>query len=288
MNKELIKKCIPQNLWKYLRTRQIVHNHKHVAAICRKLISDYYPSVDAITHTPLKEFDDDKIIWQYWAQGYDDVPEIVKQCLDSVDKYAEGCKIIRLSDSNLSDYLNLPGFVTSKRGYYSAAHFSDLLRLLLLSTYGGVWLDATVLLTDRIPEKYHENDFFMYQRDYNEEHKDYWENTYAYYFGWNKKFRVNVLNSIIFAKKGSVVIDTLSGLMLKWWKENDSLPDYFFFQILFDVLINGKLEGHNCPIVSDCQPHYLQQSINDPDFDLMSKEEIMATFPIHKLTYKKQ
>ena len=40
------------------------------------------------------------------------------------------------------------------------------------------------------------------------------------------------------------------------------------------------------PLVSDTLPHYLQQSINDPSFDLMSREEILRTIPIHKLTYK--
>ena len=288
MNKELIKKCIPQNLWKYLRTRQIVHNHKHVAAICRKLVSDYNPLTDPTSLKPLKAFQNNRIIWQYWAQGYGDVPEIVQQCLDSVEQYADGYKVIRLSDDNLSEYLDIPDYVLKKRAVFSLAFFSDLLRCMLLSTYGGIWIDATVLLTAPIPQEYKDSDFFLFQRDPNEKNKEYWENTYAYYFGWSKGFRVNMLSSFLCAKKGNSVINELSGLMLKWWKENDSLPDYFFFQILFDVLINGKLEGHNCPIVSDCQPHYLQQSINDPDFDLMSKEEIMATFPIHKLTYKKQ
>lgn len=289
MNKEILKKIIPDSLWSRLRTRKIVAQHKRVAAVCEKLVSDCDPLKDAFSLKPLKKFDDEKIIWQYWAQGYDDgVPETVRKCLDSVDRFADGYRVIRLSDYNIPDYIELPAYVMEKRDKYSLAHFSDLLRLVLLSTYGGIWLDATVMLSGVIPQRYIEPDFFMFQRDPKEVNRNYWENTYAYYFGWDKGFRVNVLNSIIFAKKDSVVINDLSALMLKWWKENDTLPDYFFFQILFDVLINGKLKGYNCPIVSDCLPHYLQQSINDPIFNLMSREDILATIPIHKLTYKKQ
>lgn len=288
MNKEILKKFIPQFLWKCLRTKKIVAQHKTVVSICEKLVSDFNPEQERFELSPLKQFQDDRIIWQYWAQGYDDVPAVVRECLDSVDRYAEGYEIVRLSDENLSEYIDIPDFVTEKRNSFSKAHFADLLRLLLLSTYGGIWLDATVRLSGKIPAIYHEDDFFMFQRDRTEEHKKYWESTYAYYFGWSKGFRVNVLNSVIFAKKDSPVISTLASLMLKWWKENDNLPDYFFFQILFDVLINGKMKGQNCRIVSDCLPHYLQQSINDPKFSLMSRDEILKTIPIHKLTYKKQ
>lgn len=288
MNKEILKKFVPQSLWKCLRTKKIVAQHKAVASICEKLVTDFNPAQERYELKPMKKFQDDRIIWQYWAQGYADVPAVVRECLDSVDRYAEGYEIVRLSDENLLEYIDIPDFVTEKRNSFSKAHFADLLRLLLLSTYGGVWLDATERLSGRIPAIYHEDDFFMFQRDRNEEHKEYWESTYAYYFGWSKGFRVNVLNSVIFAKKDSSVISTLASLMLKWWKENDYLPDYFFFQILFDVLINGKMKGQNCRIVSDCLPHYLQQSINDPGFNLMSRDEILKTIPIHKLTYKKQ
>lgn len=288
MNKEILKKFVPQSLWKCLRTKKIVAQHKTVASICENLISDFNPTQERFELRPLKEFQDDRIIWQYWAQGYDDVPKTVKECLDSVDRFADGYRVIRLSDANLSEYLDIPEYVIAKRSLFSLAFFSDLLRCMLLSTYGGIWLDATVLLSAPIPQEYRDVDFFLFQRDPAEKNKEYWENTYAYYFGWTKGFRVNMLSSFLCGKKDSAVIKNLSTLMLKWWKENDYLPDYFFFQILFDVLINGKMKGQNCLIVSDCLPHYLQQSINDPGFNLMSRDEILKTIPIHKLTYKKQ
>lgn len=286
--KALIKSIVPSGIWNGLRLRSIIAQHEKVATICERLIADYQQSEKDSELSPKIDFGTDKIIWQYWAQGYDDVPEVVRKCLDSVSQFADGYKVIRLSDANLSDYLDIPECIKEKRSVISLAYFSDLLRCLLLSTYGGIWLDATILLTSPIPLEYRNADFFIFQRDQNENNKDYWKNTYAYYFGWTKGFRVNMLNSFICARKESVVVKDMTALMLKWWKENDTLPDYFFFQILFDVLINGKLKGFNCPIVSDCLPHYLQQSINDPNFNLMSRDEILATIPIHKLTYKKQ
>ena len=51
------------------------------------------------------------------------------------------------------------------------AHFTDIIRLALLYNYGGVWIDATILLTDYLPQEYFEMDYFMFQRDDNLENK---------------------------------------------------------------------------------------------------------------------
>lgn len=269
-------------IWRKLRERRIIKAHRRTASICESLIADYDANPEHFDLVPKKQFDSDRIIWQYWAQGYDSVPDVVRRCLDSVEKYADGYTLVRLSDENLSNYLDLPQFVQEKRSVYSRAFFSDLLRLMLLKTYGGVWLDATVFLSAPLPEKYMAHPFFIYHRDPAEPNRNYWENTYAYYFGWAKGFRVNMLSSIMFAKKGSITVYDLCNYMLKWWKEHSDLPDYFFLQILFDVY-QGK---ESYPLVSDTLPHYLQQSINDPKFNLMSKEDILKNIPIHKLTYK--
>lgn len=284
--KSFLSAVVPSGIWHWLRLKRILSQHREVASICGRLIKSYYGAKEDFSLTPKMDLGTDRIIWQYWAQGYETVPDKVSECLDSVNRFSDGYRVIRLTDADLSEYLDIPDYVLEKRSMFSLAFFSDLLRCMLLSTYGGIWLDATVLLTGQIPQEYVEADYFLFQRNPEEKNKNYWVNTYAYYFGWAEGFRVNMLSSFLCAKKDSVVIKTLSALMLKWWKENDCLPDYFFFQILYDVLINGELKEYKCPVVSDCLPHYLQQSINDTKFDLMPKDDIIRGIPIHKLTYK--
>lgn len=278
---QFLKKC---SFWHLIRQKRITYQHARVAELCKQLTVEN----NVIIINPIRNDLPKDTIWQYWAQGYDNVPEVVKQCLDSVDKWKGDYTIIRLTDANLSDYIQLPDYIIEKKkqGIIPLAQFSDILRVCLLSTYGGVWLDATILLTGPLPQRYSDMEFFVFQRDPKEPNKKYWENAYAYYYGWSKGFRVNMLNAVIFAKKDSVVVTEMAQLLLTYWKNNDELPDYFFFQILFDVLINDKLKGQNCPIESDCTPHLLQQSINDPKFNLATKEEIMNRTSIHKLTYK--
>lgn len=269
-------------LWRKLRELKILATHRRIAKICRELIDEYQNHPQDFGIKPKKDFETDKIIWQYWAQGYDQVPEVVHQCLNSVDRWAGDYKIIRLSDANLSEYLDIPDFVQQKRSTYSLAHFADLLRLMLLKAYGGVWLDATVFLSGPIPEHYSKCDLFFFRRDPAEPHFKYWRNTYAYYFGWAKGFRVNMLNSILFAKASNQVIAELCDMMLLWWNNHDGIPDYFFFQILLDVY--GYPAG--MPLVSDTLPHYLQQSVNDSSFHILPREDILKTIPLHKLTHK--
>ncbi|MCQ2084199.1 MAG: capsular polysaccharide synthesis protein [Bacteroidaceae bacterium] len=288
MNKASIKTIIPAGLWRLAREKKILRSHRRVATICEKLIASYFEVPEYVESVKAKVSfpEGTKIIWQYWAQGFNDLPEVVNECLASVDKYAGEWRVIRLTDNTISDYLNIPEYVLKKKPLYGYTSFSDLLRLMLLSTYGGIWIDATVLLTGQIPQDYLSKEFFAFQRDPEESNKDYWKNTYAYYFSWSKGFHVRFLSSFMIADSHSEIISTLCGCMLKWWKENDNLPDYFFFQILFDVLIEGKLKPLNCPIVSDCPPHYLQQFRNDSNFYIKSEEEIFALSTIHKLTYK--
>jgi hypothetical protein len=269
-------------VWRKLREQKILRAHRRVAAICETLVAEYDAHPVHFDFSPKHNFSTARIIWQYWAQGYDNVPDVVRKCLDSVDQFAVDYTIVRLTDENLVDYLDIPDFIREKRGKMTTAHYSDLLRLMLLKTYGGIWMDATIMLTGPIPDEYARQDFFVFRRDPKEPNIKYWRNVYAYYFGWAKGFRVNMLNSFIISRKGTEPVASLCDLMLLWWRDHDGLPDYFFFQILYDVFAKSSA----CLVVSDTLPHYLQQSISDPAFCIMQRDEIEKRISIHKLTYK--
>jgi hypothetical protein len=62
-------------------------------------------------------------------------------------------KVTLVTNQNVSDFINQPIFVFEKvnDGRISWAHFSDIVRMTLLANYGGLWLDATVWVSGRIP-----------------------------------------------------------------------------------------------------------------------------------------
>lgn len=283
----LIKKCL---FWSRIRKQLIIRKHLKVAKFCRALIEDYDRTQQPIyDFKPLKTGVDGKhIIWQYWGG---DIPPIVKMCFNSVDKYYgtdENCLVIRLSDKDLPDYICFPESINAKLERLPKAFFSDLLRLCLLTTYGGCWLDATVFLTGKLPARYWEYGFFMYQRDPAEPNKKYWENTFAFYFGWDKNFKVKVLSSILFCKKGNAFMTDLRNVLMFFLQRENDIPDYFFLQILFNELLEYKYRSQNCPLESDCLPHFLMQLINDDNFPIASFEETLRKTTIHKLSHKSE
>lgn len=279
-----------RQVWAYVRRKRIIEKHKEVALFWRPIIDTYFGGKFEKYHfRPVKrELVRKKIIWQYWGQGVEseELPEIVRLCFDSIDKYKGEYEVIRLSDDTIRDYLEFPDFVWNKRKNpaFNQTFFSDLLRLALLNTYGGVWLDATIMLTGAIPDRYSNTDYFVFQRDRSEQNKKYWESTYAYYWGWHPQYRVNMLNSIFFGREGDETIKALLDLMLFYWKTQDKIIDYFFFQILYDELLSGKLKEHKCSLVSDVLPHYLQSKVNG-GCDFISYKEIFEKNSLHKMSY---
>lgn len=284
------KSFIPEFVWEYFRLRSILKSHANVATYWDKVLDNYIlGEIEKIPILPQKKLENsEKIIWQYWGQGFskDDVPEVVQLCFDSIDKYKGEYQVIRLCDENLSEYINLPQFVIDKYndGTFGKAHFSDLVRLALLHTYGGVWLDATILLTAPLEDMLKNNDWFMYQRDWDQEDKKKWRRTYAYYFSWNKNFKVRLLNSVIYSKKDTCAISDLFQILLYYWKTENDVKDYFFFQILFTQYML-RFPERNCQIISDCLPNLLQMHITG-SFRKYTIPEIMKKTTIHKLSYK--
>lgn len=111
---------------------------------------------------PLKSNIVNEPIWVMWYQGIEKAPDIVKCCVESIKEHSAGHQVIVLSEENLHDYIELPDFIMEKfsRGYISRTHLSDMIRLNLLYLYGGAWLDATVLVSNDIPEEYFREELF--------------------------------------------------------------------------------------------------------------------------------
>jgi len=283
-------KAIPflHKAWAKYRLKRILDKHQQVADFWQPIIQAYFAGEIPIIRPKAKQDVPAKVIWQYWGQGIDQsaMPEVVKLCFATVDCWKEDYTVIRLSDETVKDYLDLPQEIWEKCSgdVFNKTFFSDLLRLGLLSTYGGIWLDATVLLTGPLPKQFIEQNYFMFQRKADEPDQILWSNSYAYYWGWDNGFKVRVLSSVIFANKESSVITALFDLMLHYWMTQKTIIDYFFLQILYQELISGKLASAVCLGQSDVLPHLLQTKING-QLEKMSWVDVFAKTNIHKLTY---
>ncbi|HGG8842291.1 TPA: capsular polysaccharide synthesis protein, partial [Enterobacter soli] len=49
-----------------------------------------------------------RIIWICWFQGLESAPELVKRCIESVQRNTPDAQVVILTDDNIPDYLSLP------------------------------------------------------------------------------------------------------------------------------------------------------------------------------------
>ena len=280
-------KYLVNKLWGLIRDQIVARKHKRVAEFWQPIIADYFDGkIKKNSFHPKKQIND-KVIWQYWGQQADSVPlpVVVQRCFASVDRYKGDYQVIRLNDESIHEYLDFPEYIWQEDGdlKFSRVFFSDLLRLALLHVYGGVWLDATILLTAPLPKEFVEQEYFVFQRSDEVEDKNFWAGPHTSYWSWNPRYRVKMLNSVIFAKKGSVMMAFMLDLILHYWKTQEKVKEYFFFQILYNELVNGRLKSLQCTLVSDTLPHIFRVLIDG--YDYASVQEMLDSITIHKLTY---
>ena len=68
-------------------------------------------------HLPIEKSANENIeyIWQCWLQGIEQAPDLVKMCLNSVEKYKKSNqKRIIITAENFADYLTLPTTIIEK------------------------------------------------------------------------------------------------------------------------------------------------------------------------------
>ena len=97
-----------------------------------------------------------------WWQGESNAPPTVKACIHSMRKNSGNHPVIVLDQSNYKKYVALPQYIEKKRekGVISLTHFSDIIRINLLNTYGGLWLDSTIYVNRQISEEVFEKNFY--------------------------------------------------------------------------------------------------------------------------------
>ena len=111
-------------------------------------------------------------IWVCWFQCEENMPEVVRVCIDSIRKNApKGVKVVLITLDNVCDYVEFPDFILKKvkQGKISITHFSDVLRFSLLKKYGGLWIDSTVYVSRPIPVEYMKMPLYSIQNLSNEE-----------------------------------------------------------------------------------------------------------------------
>lgn len=221
-----------------------------------------------------KQIVGNNVIWVFWFQGEKYMPEIVRLCISSLKKHSEGYDVILLDKYNIKSYLDLSVMEKIGNGMTYTC-FSDYLRLSLLTVYGGVWIDATMFVTDDIKKQVGDFDFYTIR---NAREKLYCVSEYRWSVSFLKSSNVNDF------------IHQAYILFSRYWELYDNLFEYDLIDYIFAYLVENK--GFQTLI--DSVPLNNSRTYKNNLFDMLGEkydekkyDEILKTTWLHKLAHYK-
>lgn len=218
------------------------------------------------------------VIWVCWWQGEDQSPAIVKCCLETIRNSAPNHRVILITDENYKEYIAFPDWIEEKRkkGIISRTHFSDLLRLELLSRYGGLWIDSTFFCVGKELESYFSLPLWSVKRP------DYFHASVAQGYFANYSLGCDINHRKTFA--------VIRDFAYQYWRMNDMMIDYLFLDYLI-VLAQRHCEWikkdfeaivPNNPLCDE-----LYKVLGDP-FDEAKWNQLKENTSLFKLTWKQE
>lgn len=214
--------------------------------------------------------DENPKVWVCWLQGFDNAPDLVKRCVESMKYHITDMEIIFLDSGNIKDYITLPDYIYDKweKGIIPNAQFSDLVRNQLIIEHGGLWIDSTTYLTGSIPSYITDSDFFVYHD------------------GFFNCEVINMGNWLIWGKANNLLLNEVQNLLLTYWKENNYLKQYFIMQLFFRMVSDYyPKEWAKVPYYSQMNQHTFMMELNNT-FNKTRWEQLKELTPIHKLSNK--
>ncbi len=225
---------------------------------------------------PKNEKSDNLNVWLYWDTGFINAPSVVQNCLKSVKKNLPDNAILHTLDYTTAlELINIPKEIIDKhqKGIISKANFSDIIRTSLLYKYGGLWIDATVFLTDKIPFNVSKDCFITQKTFLTDKYKSISKGMWSSFFIGCTKF-----NSMVGFIRDSLIM---------FWEKNTIVINYVLIDFLIyyayknSAYVKNMIDS-NTPNIKDIW--FTLDNVNEK----YSKElfdKIKENSYIHKLTY---
>lgn len=212
-----------------------------------------------------------KRVWICWLQGIENAPKLVRDCYHSVEYWLSDWEITVVTADNYNEYTELPAYIQEKwkKGIISNTHFSDILRLNLLIHHGGLWLDATTLLTGPLPKYITDTDFFVYRN------------------GWMDMEMINMASWLIYSNRSNnALLFETQQLLYAYWNKYDYLKNYFLMHMFFRMVTDKYKEQWDCvPYFHQIDCHFMMNEL-EKKYDRQRIIMIKQLSNVHKLTYK--
>jgi hypothetical protein len=263
----LIKKCCYTIVNIFRKVSQdralnyINRNYKHIFEYYNKYNEQATPFVLTRKIYP---------VWVCWFQGEENMPEIIKVCYNSILKNANGHEINLITSENYFEFVDVPDYIIEKHRklIINDTKFSNIIRSLLLSKYGGLWLDATVYISGVLP------DF-----------KDlsYWTTIMKRNDG-----RYTYSEFIAYCLPNDILWSLVRDFLFDYWRHNDKVIDYFMLSIFIDCAYKNisaiKEIIDKVPLVK--RSVFELYGLLNQEYNMYEYKILCDAISFHKLTYK--
>lgn len=216
------------------------------------------------------------VIWVLWLLGMENAPKLVQKCYESVCRNKpEDFEVVLLSKKNLDQYIHLPDYVLKKHeeGSLSYTHLSDIIRLELLCTYGGCWIDATVYCSGAIPRYMVSRDAFMFKASRMDDPV------------------LKMSSWWLASDKNNRLMHATRKVWYRFWEQENSVRNYYLIHIIMSKIIDEdtacNIIFRNIPSFNNENPHVLFGKLG-MEFDEEEWEIIKDISTVHKLSYKRR
>ena len=157
-------------------------------------------------------------VWVCWLQGIDSAPQRIQTLVNRIYEMAGGRTVVMLTEANIREYCELPDNIWRKYedGVITRQQLTDIVRCAVLSSWGGLWVDSTLLITAPIPDSVFSSDIWCV-KGLNAESEGAW--FVPYFSEWQSYF--------IASKPHSVTYRYLYDALIYYWNNMDANIDYF-------------------------------------------------------------
>lgn len=225
-----------------------INNKIHHKKIMNQLIPLFEEALKTINFEK-NEGNEGNIIWIFWWQGRENLTELSEKCFISIEKNKGKRKVVLITKYNLSNYIKLPKYIYRKfkEKKITLTHFSDIVRVNLLKKYGGLWLDATIYVTDSL-DNVPQNTIFSLGFSFDFDIK----NVYISKCKWS--------SFCLGAPSNTILFNFLSSFFNIYWKKYNDLLDYFIIDYALRYAWDNNIGNFKTEVSKyvDFEPHLYQ------------------------------
>ena len=270
-----------------------IQKHKSILLYLYKKYSNLIDNLSRDNDIPETLIDPKSPIWVCWWDGEESMPDLVKICYNTIRKNAENHTVQLITKNNFYDFISIPDYILEKvnSGVMTVTHFSNIIRVNLLYNYGGIWMDATILVLQNIFLK---NLSFFTLKAPAKNSDSVTLSRYAGLSDLSVSYKYQNIPEIsrwsgflLAGTKNSLIFKYLRDILYAYWKDHNDQIDY----LLFDYTI--ALGYDNFPVIKKmidnvpCSPtekFILEKNMNN-EYSDKEFSQYYST-PFHKLTWK--